>query len=384
MKKIFGTFLALLTSCILYSQNVAINATGATANASAMLDVTSTTSGVLIPRMTQAQRNAIGTPATSLLIYQTDGTSGYYYYNGSIWVPLFSNNTGWSITGNTGTNPATNFLGTTDNQALVLRTNNTERMRVLGTGRIGVNTLTIEGTIDARDNFASSIGNYATSLQINTNATGTGFLATGQNSILNGLVAGSGGSVTGVTNGLYVYYTTPGVGQAEVLQDGFGAQWLVGYWSGTQYRKIIGNGTVSTIIKDLNNEYVVLNCIETPENLFQDFGIGKLENGKTFIKIDPILSKNIIVNEEHPLKVFIQLEGDCNGVYVKNKTSEGFEVIELNGGTSNISFSYSLVATRGNEEYYGQDGTKRIAKYNTRFDKAPSRIENIVESTRKK
>lgn len=254
----------------------------------------------------------------------------------------------------------------------------------MGTGRIGVNTLTIEGTIDARDNFASSIGNYATSLQINTNATGTGFLATGQNSILNGLVAGSGGSVTGVTNGLYVYYTTPGVGQAEVLQDGFGAQWLVGYWSGTQYRKIIGNGTVSTIIKDLNNEYVVLNCIETPENLFQDFGIGKLENGKTFIKIDPILSKNIIVNEEHPLKVFIQLEGDCNGVYVKNKTSEGFEVIELNGGTSNISFSYSLVATRGNEEYYGQDGTKRIAKYNTRFDKAPSRIENIVESTRKK
>lgn len=69
---------------------------------------------------------------------------------------------------------------------------------------------------------------------------------------------------------------------------------------------------------------------------------------------------------------------------MKNKTSEGFEVIELNGGTSNISFSYSLVATRGNEEYYGQDGTKRIAKYNTRFDKAPSRIENIVESTRKK
>ncbi|MCW3110028.1 MAG: hypothetical protein JWQ09_4534, partial [Segetibacter sp.] len=48
--------------------------------ATAILDIASTTKGVLLPRMTTAQRNAIVSPATGLLIYQTDGTPGFYYY----------------------------------------------------------------------------------------------------------------------------------------------------------------------------------------------------------------------------------------------------------------------------------------------------------------
>jgi len=52
---------------------------------SAQLEVKSTTKGLLSPRMTEAQKNAISNPATGLLVYQTDGTSGFYYYNGSIW-----------------------------------------------------------------------------------------------------------------------------------------------------------------------------------------------------------------------------------------------------------------------------------------------------------
>ena len=54
-------------------------------NASSLLEVKSTTKGVLFPRMTLSQRNAIVSPATGLLIYQTDNTPGYYYYNGSGW-----------------------------------------------------------------------------------------------------------------------------------------------------------------------------------------------------------------------------------------------------------------------------------------------------------
>lgn len=60
----------------------------ASPNTSSMLDITSTTKGLLIPRMTAAQKNAISAPATGLLIFQTDGTSGFYYYNGAAWVGL--------------------------------------------------------------------------------------------------------------------------------------------------------------------------------------------------------------------------------------------------------------------------------------------------------
>lgn len=51
--------------------------------ASALLDITSTTQGVLVPRMTQAQRDGIVSPAIGLLIYQTNSTPGFYYYNGN-------------------------------------------------------------------------------------------------------------------------------------------------------------------------------------------------------------------------------------------------------------------------------------------------------------
>lgn len=57
-----------------------------TPNTSSLLDMTSTTRGFLSPRMTSAQRIAIGTPATGLWVYQTDGVSGFYFYNGSVWV----------------------------------------------------------------------------------------------------------------------------------------------------------------------------------------------------------------------------------------------------------------------------------------------------------
>src|SRR4051812_47818946 len=75
MKKKHFLLGALLSFAIsfqqLHAQNVAINATGAAPAASAMLDVSSTTMGSLIPRMTSAQRTAIAAPATGLEVYDT-------------------------------------------------------------------------------------------------------------------------------------------------------------------------------------------------------------------------------------------------------------------------------------------------------------------------
>lgn len=72
------------------AQSVSVNTTAAVADTSAILDVSSTTKGLLIPRMTAVQRNAIVTPATGLLVYQTDGSGGFYYFNGTSWFLLIT------------------------------------------------------------------------------------------------------------------------------------------------------------------------------------------------------------------------------------------------------------------------------------------------------
>ena len=56
--------------------------------ASAVLEVSSTTKGFLFPRMTETQRDAIGSPATGLLVYQTDGDEGVYIYKSFGWVQV--------------------------------------------------------------------------------------------------------------------------------------------------------------------------------------------------------------------------------------------------------------------------------------------------------
>lgn len=91
MKKIITIFFAgIITVQNISAQNI-FPATGsagigtAAPNASSLLEMTSTTKGLLIPRMTVAQRNAIASPATGLMIFQTNNTPGFYYYSGTAW-----------------------------------------------------------------------------------------------------------------------------------------------------------------------------------------------------------------------------------------------------------------------------------------------------------
>lgn len=144
-------------------------------------------------------------------------------------------------------------------------------------------------------------------------------------------------------------------------------------FNGTNY-KIIGNGAVSTIVEGAssNDSPKVMFAPEAPEVLLEDYGTGKLVNGTANISIDPIFTKNIIVNTNHPLKVFIQLEGDCNGVYVTNKTANGFTVKELQNGNSNVSFSWHIVANRKDD--MGRSPEESVKYSNLRFPDAPGAI----------
>ena len=83
--------LALIITCGSFgaiAQNVGIGTTSFTPDASSILELRNTDGGFLMPRMTQAQRDAIAGPASGLMIYQTNNTPGYYYYDGSSWQPF--------------------------------------------------------------------------------------------------------------------------------------------------------------------------------------------------------------------------------------------------------------------------------------------------------
>jgi hypothetical protein len=114
---------------------------------SALLDLTSTSKGLLIPRMTEAQRIAIAAPATGLLVYETNTSTAlsnpyggqaatFWFFNGTIWQPFLG--AGWLLLGNSGTSAATNFIGTIDSVDWIIRTNNLEHVRVYAAGNVGL------------------------------------------------------------------------------------------------------------------------------------------------------------------------------------------------------------------------------------------------------
>ena len=143
MSKIIFTISLIFVLHQSIAQSVGINTDGSIPPVSAMLEVKSTNKGILIPRIALTSTDVaapITAPVASLLIYNTANagsgttavTPGYYYWSGSSWVRMLTGSSlsAWSLTGNSGTNPATNFIGTTDNQPLLFKVNGTPAGRL--------------------------------------------------------------------------------------------------------------------------------------------------------------------------------------------------------------------------------------------------------------
>jgi hypothetical protein len=418
-----------------------------TPTATAILELSATDKGFLAPRLTTAQRLAIPAPANGLMVYDLN-LECYYFYNAVtlIWQSTCTGlqgppgpmgppaNNAWFLIGNAGINTATNFLGTTDNQPIFVKTNNLtrfifpvadqvhaavdgtaalpfysflnstgigsyraganilgfstagiERMRIAANGRTSVNGILGEAQLDVRSNFNTSGSGFATILAVNSNALGTGLIAVGQGQAINGAATGAGASIVGNNLGLFVEFNSSPVGDGIRIQNSLSDSWLIGSVllpAGTK-RKIFGPGAVSTVVKDLEGNEVMLSCPESPENLYMDYGVAVLKDGYALVQIDPILQKNIIVNELHPIKIFIQPEGDCNGVYVKNKSIQSFEVVELNQGKSNVPFSYQIVATMGDQISIDDKGVEHTFKYTHRWLKVPERSKTLKDLDKK-
>lgn len=113
-------------------------------DADAELDITSTTRGLLLPRVPLTNTTSpapLSTDVAGMTVYNTatagDVTPGFYYNDGALWIRLGGGNN-WSITGNTGTTAGTNFIGTTDTEDFIVKTDNSERIRVASNGKVGI------------------------------------------------------------------------------------------------------------------------------------------------------------------------------------------------------------------------------------------------------
>ena len=175
------------------------------------------------------------------------------------------------------------------------------------------------------------------------------------------VTGGGGGSFAGRAIGVAGYKMgnlTNGQGGGYFTGDATGNPLTTTHYAYVAYRtnntnyKIYGTGSVSTVVDGLNGrqDRKIMFAPEMPEIHFMDVGQGQLQGGRAYIQLDPIFAKNIVVNEQHPLRVLIQLEDECNGVRVTNKSQHGFEVIELNGGTSKARFTYFVIANRADEK----------------------------------
>ncbi len=149
-----------------HAQGVAVNTDGSNPDASAILDVKATNKGMLVPRVSQT--SAVSNPATGLLVYQTGGTPGFYYYNGSIWV--YIQNSATAVNGTaagqvyvTGATPFTPALQTMSGDATIA----SNGALTISNNAVTVGKMATSGTLPAFN------GSALTNLNAGNLATGT-------------------------------------------------------------------------------------------------------------------------------------------------------------------------------------------------------------------
>jgi len=105
------------------------------------------------------------------------------------------------------------------------------------------------------------------------------------------------------------------------------------------------SGTISGSAPTASGDkQVSIYAMESPENWLEDFGSGQLSGGKAVIRLERIFGQT--VNTEIEYHVFLTPKGDCEGLYVSQENAQGFEVHELRGGHSGVTFDYRIVAKR--------------------------------------
>ena len=194
----------------------------------------------------------------------------------------------------------------------------------------------------------------------NTANTGTGLMGAGNGQPAQYLTDGSGGAFTGTVIGAFGYCSNGSGdrGGGYFSEPGGGFAWVAANIGGVSY-KIGGQGQVSTSMPTRAGEKSLF-APEMPEPWLEDCGRARLENGHCRVDLEPLFSDCVTADADHPLNVFVTLNDDCHGVYVKTD-ARGFDVHELNGGTSDAEFTWrALGRWKGYEDLRMPDAPPRL------------------------
>ncbi|MEO6818872.1 MAG: tail fiber domain-containing protein [Ginsengibacter sp.] len=379
MKKIIFC-IAILGSLANHSiaQSVGIGTTAP--DASAILELKATNKGFLPPRMTASEKGLIPSPKAGLLIYQTDATPGLYVYNGSAWVPVAAGGTvtgGWALTGNAGTNPATNYIGTNDDKPLMFRINteyagqiSNNGMVAIGTGTnqtlshgsivaIGKDALYLNGSGGAtgvQGLFNTAVGSEA--LTANTkglNNTATGYNALFTNTIGIGNTANGSSALLSNTSG----NDNTALGNQSLFSNKIsGGNTAIGvnalYSNIGSLNTAVGNDALKNNTTGISNTAIGSSAdVRSPSlNYATAIGAGaKVDCSECLVLGDQ--SVNVGIGIEKPTaKLHVNPDG-AGGIYIGgNQTAGGYTGLAL-GVTNKSGGGASIQATQASGNNYG-------------------------------
>jgi trimeric autotransporter adhesin len=324
------------------AQNLGINTDGSKPDKNAILDVKSTSKGVLFPRMTSAQRQAI--PATTGMMVYDVTTKSFWYNTGAEWKNMGASAlsaTGfWDLNGNAGTD-GSNFLGTTDNVRLQFRVNNVPSGRI---DHIGSNVF-----------FGYSAGYATNSGQYNT--------AVGHEAMLDN---GSGYSNTAVgrfsLKKNITGHSNTAVGMDAMLENIDGA-------------RNTAVGMLALLKNTSGTENVAVGFDALSQNLY---GTGNVAIGATALHNNVSGSSNTVVGAS---ALYANTQGTDNTVVGSNAYTTGRGSYNTIMGSHTMRFgnqgSHNVCIGEGSM-YYNQSGSFNVAVGSSAYSNASDGTYNTV------
>ena len=201
----------------------------------AVLELAGTTKGLLLPRITltsTASASPLSAHTAGMIVYNTatnaDVIPGYYYNDGTHWSRIAYSSETWRLNGNSATNPASQFLGTSDATDFKIRTNNLERIRISSAGDFDIGTNTLPANVRIRIGGSVSGASAA--------------------------ILGINGSLTsdGNNNTLYSFYNKPSFAATSFPANLIGTHSEIEF-SGNATLNVIGNNARVTTVGSTHN-----------------------------------------------------------------------------------------------------------------------------------